>query len=208
MQLAIFLFIFTLSIFGSSNGFAAILEWPVNGHFYEKVEEELSWTDARTAASSKNFLGVSGHLVTITSAEENQFLVENFVTFRSWIGAFQYDKLDEPAGHWRWVTDEVWDYTNWFTPNEPNESGGFEDWAVFVGSDRSDGSNEGEWNDWKLFGDFSPHRVAPLGYFVEYEPLLTPELPTMLLFLIGILTFYATQKKLNGNSSDADMSNI
>ena len=158
---------------------AVILEWSMadggNGHFYERVEETLTWSDARDAATARTHLGAPGHLVTVTLAEENQFLVDHFDTFRSWIGAYQFDSLDEPVGHWRWVTDEPWAYTNWFAPNEPNDSPfpGAENWAGFVGLTQTsinpdDGSVEGQWNDWKHTGDFSEEH-KPFYYFVEYE---------------------------------------
>ena len=98
----------------SGSAQAVVIEWPVadggNGHFYEQVDGEISWTDARDAAAAKSFMGATGHLATSTSAAENQFLTDHLDTFHHWLGGFQFDKLDEPAGHWRWVTDEPWIY--------------------------------------------------------------------------------------------------
>ena len=95
---------------------AVILQWSIadggNDHSYELVEDSLNWNDARDAAAARTHLGSAGHLVTLTSAEENQFLVDHFTLNHHWIGAFQFDKLAEPAGHWRWVTDEPFVYTN------------------------------------------------------------------------------------------------
>ena len=151
---------------------AAILEWPIadggNGHFYEQVDGDISWTDARDAATAKSFMGSSGYLATSTSAVENQFLVDHFDTFHHWIGGFQFDELAEQAGHWRWVPDEPWSYTNWFTPQEPNNSGGPEDFLVFVGSN----TPVGLWQDWLVNGVFPPNNEfdRPHGYFVEYNP--------------------------------------
>ena len=182
----------------STSAYAVVLQWSVgdggNDHYYEKVDESLPWTDAKTAAEGRTYLGVPGYLATMTSAEENAFLVSRFVTFTSWIGGFQFDKLDEPSGHWRWVTDEPWSYTKWFTPNEPNESGGPEDYLVFVGADRSDGSLEGQWNDWKVFGDFQPRRFGPVGYFVEYDPTVIPEPTSTFLFGSGLLALAFRRK--------------
>ena len=42
-----------------------------NGHVYEYVQSPGTWTTARTAAATRTFRGVTGHLVTITSAFEN-----------------------------------------------------------------------------------------------------------------------------------------
>jgi hypothetical protein len=46
-----------------------------NGNHYAFVPSSESWLDAQDAAASMSFHGVSGHLVTITSQAENDFLV-------------------------------------------------------------------------------------------------------------------------------------
>ena len=116
-----------------------------NGHFYEAVTVSggIDWFDARVAAESRSFRGVHGHLVTITSAQENDFIatnfpkaypeiplprppgcevpttVENTCGFSYWFGGFQPLDSPEPDGDWRWVTGEPFDYTNW-ADDEPN----------------------------------------------------------------------------------------
>ena len=138
-------------------------------------------------------MGASGYLTTVTSAAENQFLVDHFDTFHHWLGGFQSDKLDEPAGHWRWVTDEPWVYTNWFAPQEPNESGGPEDYLVLIG----DNEPEGLWQDWKVFGDFprASRFDPPLGYFVEYEPPTIPEPSSIFLFGSSLMGFVGWRRR-------------
>ncbi len=115
-----------------------------------------------------------------------------------WIGAFQFDKLDEPAGHWRWITDEPFVYTNWGM-FEPNESG-VEDWAAF-GTD-----DTGTWQDWKFFGDPPPNR--PRGYFVEYNPPFeqTPVIPepSSLLLLgtgLGLISWEKRKREFRGHET-------
>ena len=175
---------------------AALIQWPVidggNDHYYELVEESLNWNDARDAAAARTRFGVAGHLATITSAEEGAFITTNFATNHQWIGGFQFDKLAEPAGHWRWVTDETWSYTNWFAPQEPNESGAPEDWAAFGGSNHKDGSLPGQWQDWKFFGDPNDR---PTGYFVEYDALAIPEPSTLGLLFIGLGSLAVNAKR-------------
>ena len=183
----------------SGNAYALILEWATddggNGHFYELVSDSLNWDDARDGAAARTYLGSTGYLVTITSAEENAFLTASFELNHQWIGAFQFDKLAEPDGHWRWVTDEPFVYTNWnqVPPHfEPNESG-VEDWAAFGTPEPApDGTDlEGKWQDWKFFGDPLPNR--PRGYFVEYEPI--PEPSSFFLLGSGLLSLVGWRRR-------------
>jgi hypothetical protein len=97
-----------------------------NGHVYERIVQPVAtWTQARAAAEARSFLGVAGHLTTITSAAEQQFLASVLPSAGAWIGAYQNTTApdySEPGGGWRWVTGEPWGYTNWRT-SEPSNSG-------------------------------------------------------------------------------------
>jgi hypothetical protein len=107
------------------------VEWD-NGHCYQAVlAPGVSWDDAQAEC-----VGRGGHLVTITSDEENAFvfsLVSGDTAFwyldalnnglGPWLGAYQPDGSAEPDGGWRWVTDEPFVYTNWET-GQPDEGGG------------------------------------------------------------------------------------
>lgn len=128
---------------------------PTTGHFYEiggTGATGISWTDARDAAAASSYNGMQGYLATITSAEENAYILSKLPA-TGWIGAS--DATTE--GTWQWVTGpetgttfsvgnnnpviQSGQYANW-NPGEPNDSGG-EDYAQFyVG-----GSNAGQWND-------------------------------------------------------------
>src|SRR5215467_12470453 len=50
----------------------------------------ISWADANAGAAASIFLGVHGHLATVTSAAENDFLANSFPTFNglslAWLG--------------------------------------------------------------------------------------------------------------------------
>ncbi len=96
-----------------------------NGHAYEYVDMDLAWMDAREYCREQG-----GHLVTITSPEEQDFLADNFYGQMLWIGAFGSET------GWRWVTDEEWYYENW-APGEPN---GGEEWCGCFWTDM-------KWND-------------------------------------------------------------
>ena len=123
---------------------SSMVQWTIeaggNGHVYEHVDAGSTWIQARGAAEAKTLGDTPGHLVTITSAEELDFVSAVMPNERTWIGAFQ-DKnspsFSEPDGGWSWVTNEPWDFTNWNT-SEPNDSGP-EDYAEF-GTDY-------RWND-------------------------------------------------------------
>ena len=80
---------------------------PANGHMYQRFDGGSTWHDAQAFCS---LLG--GHLATISTAQENQFVYTNFT--HGWLGATD----EQSEGTWQWVTGEPWSYTNW-APNEP-----------------------------------------------------------------------------------------
>lgn len=121
-----------------------------NGHQYRAVfaSERMSWTDAKTMAES-----LGGHLATLTSAAEAQFVFASvarseqwWIDGGPWLGGFQDPSASgysEPAGGWRWVTGEAWTYTNWGS-GEPNNYGGTEMYLHYLDSG---GSPVPYWND-------------------------------------------------------------
>lgn len=102
-----------------------------NGHYYAAIDlgEAVNWLDCNRAARLLRYKGLRGHLVTITTPEESQFVVEHFRGQEHngyFLGAYQ-DKTardySKPAGGWRWVTGEPWNFTNWHA-GEPNDVSG------------------------------------------------------------------------------------
>ena len=78
--------------------------WTGSGHFYELVTNQARWNDAKTAAEGKTHLGISGHLATLTSAGENDFVNANFAHVGVfWLGGRQPGNAGEPADGWFWV---------------------------------------------------------------------------------------------------------
>ena len=130
---------------------------PENGHYYEliNVPEGITWEDAKNAAQSLSYSGMNGHLATITSQDENDFIVNNLNSNYHWLAGLQPDGSAEPDGGWQWITDETWDYANW-DPAEPNEYGN-------TGEDRLQIYANGYWND------ISHTALNTGGYIVEYE---------------------------------------
>jgi beta-lactamase regulating signal transducer with metallopeptidase domain len=129
-------------------------EWPIsaggNGHFYQGVRmpKPLPWNEADRLAKL-----LDGHLVTITSAAENDFVFrlinDDTYWYHSynwrgpWIGAVQPPGSEEPAGGWTWVTGEPFTYTRW-DAGQPNNFNGSPENRIHFGNQRS---RIPTWND-------------------------------------------------------------
>jgi hypothetical protein len=149
-----------------------------NGNYYEMVDAPgISWlqADEEASAMAVGVMGeVSGHLVTITSEGEQDFLDGVFGDSLEdkWFGGFQVEAQDpadaDPAADWYWVTGEPWDYTKWAAGEandgdnpdfEPIVEDGEEQYLMGWPDQTVDGT---AWND----GD---QGVENGGYVVEYE---------------------------------------
>ena len=53
---------------------AVPIPWSGNNNHYDFVSTNITWHNAKAEAESLTYMGVSGHLVTITSASENAFI--------------------------------------------------------------------------------------------------------------------------------------
>lgn len=126
-----------------------LLDWyrnPYNGHYYRIIGPPMTWVEGRAQAEA-----MGGHLVTIRSAAENQWLVEMFrpVTGTAFIGANDIEEegvwVWDETGETFWIGDADGSavpgfYTNW-NAGEPNDHG---DDGEDVGSIYL---NTGLWND-------------------------------------------------------------
>lgn len=126
----------------------------VNGHHYAMVAVGTTQQSAREMAAA-----LGGHLVTITSKEENDFIGTNFVSKlepeqTAWLGGS--DAAED--GVWKWETGEPWDYQN-FEPNQP--SGKTEQNGLVFRRNKTPGQPDG-WNDTKESEYFFP--------LIEWEP--------------------------------------
>ncbi len=84
------------------------------GHRYKVYDEYMTWEEAKAFCES-----VGGHLATITSEEENNFisnLLEKATRNNYFIGATD----SEEEGAWKWITGEKWEYTNWSDSSPDN----------------------------------------------------------------------------------------
>ena len=163
---------------------AVPVQWSIasggNGHYYDVIDSgyNIPWPTAESQAAAMSFAGLPGHLATVTSQQENDFIANTFgdLIRGTWLGGFQPPGSPEPAGGWQWITGEPFVYTNW-EPGEPNNSGGNEDAMDFAtASIRA----PGVWND--LNGE-SPPATFVHGYVVEFERV--PEPATLVLAVIG-----------------------
>lgn len=101
-----------------------------NNHWYCVVVDAsgVRWEEAEKQAEA-----MGGHLVTIASHKEEDFILRLADDSQywavgpgthadgPWIGAIQLDGAAEPDGGWRWITDEPFLYSNW-QPTQPNDN--------------------------------------------------------------------------------------
>ena len=173
-------------IAGMANG--TPIQWEItaggNGHWYDAVDNEVTWDQANTDVQSMTYNGLQGHLATLTSEAENTFVWNNFSKIGYWLGGYQTDKNAEPDGHWAWVTGEEWGWTNWRS-GEPNNDQGTEDHLQF------------DWQVGQVWNDFYNDRTSG-GYIVEYESAPVPEPATLLLFGSGLAALTTLRRRGSG----------
>ena len=93
-----------------------------NGHYYEFVAANTSWSAALQASASKTYKGMAGYLVTITGSQEQQFVSNYLNSFGYaqpayfWAGGSDKDS----EGTWTWANGPEagklisLGYSNWF----------------------------------------------------------------------------------------------
>lgn len=177
------------------------VQWPDNGHYYDFVTSSLNWQGALAAAEGQTYLGLGGHLATITSSNENTFLNTTFYTGTNsnfaWMGG--YEPNDD--GVWKWATGPElgiqfsqgvnptapFNYANW-GGIEPNDNKPLEDFAMFNVGNAFASIAPGQWADAEPTASY----LDPVsGYLIEFEgnesSNVVPEPSTMLLLGAGLL---------------------
>ncbi len=109
----------------------SIVCWDENNHCYERVDVAggINWDDANAAAQLRMHQGVAGHLATIASDVENEFIYVTFgfgdqnpPDFFAWIGGQQLFPFPAFPVAWGWVTLEPFNHSMW-AAGEPDGEG-------------------------------------------------------------------------------------
>jgi alpha-tubulin suppressor-like RCC1 family protein len=147
--------------------------FPGTGNYYEFIPASgIRWSTAREVAETRSCNGLGGHLATITSPEENNFVRALVTTDRAWLGGS--DAAQE--GIWRWISGpeagtQFWQggpdgqpvggaYVNW-APGQPDNFTGVEHYLWMWGP-TDPGGRRGFWND-------ASAEATGGGYVVEYS---------------------------------------
>jgi hypothetical protein len=165
--------------------------------YYEYVPgEAYSWSHANASASASTFMGVNGHLATVTSAGENDFLLGLITPLPTAQGAWLGGAVDA-SQQASWVVGpeagQLFTFSN-FGGIEPNN--GPSNVYMNIGSVFA-GIATGQWADAANGLSSASDQIA--GYFVEYQVGTVPipaALPLMLTALAGVGFLGWRRKKL------------
>ena len=128
----------------------------INGHYYKMYSMDYTWTEASEYCTAQG-----GHLMTITSAEEQAILQDLGLKSGTnyWIGGTD----SKAEGRWKWVTGEKWVYTEW-ADGEPDNS------QLDTGIDEDYLQVAVDWNyGWNDSADLQD-KTAGIGFICEWEP--------------------------------------
>ena len=159
----------------------------VTGHLYDAVTPVggINWRDARAAAEALSSGGCHGYLASITSAEENSFILSEFpvvvpiIGNGYWIGGYQDPGTTPADAGWMWVSGEPFVYADW-ADDVPDDGGVHNDEdAVRFFAVSGGFVPVVKWND------FNQTETAP-GYVVEFDGVCTEESVLDILILLRL----------------------
>lgn len=125
-----------------------------NGHYYDIVNIPLTWEEAKNRCEMKG-----GHLATITSSEENEWIVKNINPSNEnycWLGG----EMDINK-QWGWITGEEWDYTS-FAEGQPDYYNSSEYYLCTSAPANCWDDSDIEGNCYSMWNSIS-------GYIIEWE---------------------------------------
>jgi hypothetical protein len=204
-KLYIFLFValvLVLAGFSLTASASSFSSGVFGNNYYQFVEvtdpytsENNAWWTAESATENSFYNGVYGHLATITSQGENDFLLSLVPEITGFAGAWIGGKAGEG-----WLTGpengEAFTYSYWGYP-EPNNNG----YAYMSIGDGVTVYARGLWVDDSDAGSKQgvPYQGADpvMGYFVEYENAATVPIPAALWLLgSGIAAIIGIRRKV------------
>lgn len=150
------------------------------------VGDNNAWWTARDAAAASIFDGVHGHLATVSSKAENDFLftliLHDYQGFGgAWLGGNASGWLVGPE------SGQTLGYQDW-GGIEPNNGG----YAYMVFGSEFRGINPGQWaDDGGVVGVPESSGDPVLGYLVEYESVNAPEPSCVVLLGMGAASLFA-----------------
>ncbi|ADZ83669.1 lectin-like protein [Cellulosilyticum lentocellum] len=162
------------------------MKYTFNGNTYSIIENKMTWPNAKLYCEK-----LGGHLVTISSKEENNF-VQGILKRRNlnYYTAIGYSDTAQ-EGVWEWVTSERSSYTNWdLKYPEPNNGIGMgeQDYAFMI--------SDGTWDDGFL--------GSTAIFICEWEKQYGPTFDYISSTGLSGLTLKAPLKKISKVNSDSD----
>ncbi len=125
-----------------------------NGHTYQVYDIDMTWTEAKEYCQS-----IGGHLVTITSQEEQGF-VEGLLNATNKEGCWLGGALNN--GSYKWITNETMNYTNWQNGEPNNYLGRDENYITMLSSTM-------KWYDFPNNGDPTGTTIDKMIFICEWD---------------------------------------
>ena len=155
----------------NNDNYQQIMDSTFSNHRYVLFTDSLNWKAAEEKCES-----LGGHLVTINSAAEQQY-IENLLANSDlssgkdiWIGLSRENNEFQT-----WVTGEDVLYSNWGDP-QPDNLGGSQNYGVIVNGSRQGGSYHIEQYQWDDNSDSSRPYICEWETWTDAAEWSTPEL--------------------------------